>query len=721
MIHVENLTMRGKLVAVLVLPMFALALFAAHALWQEAERRAGMAELARAATLSLATGDLVHELQAERGRTSLFLARQGRQFEAELARQRTAVDQAWHTLESLQGRATRHDPGLPAGLLTERRAEIAHLRVEVDRVALSPARALENYSLVIRTLLGAIEGLAARTPDAGVAQQFAAYRWLIQAKEAAGQERAEGGRWLAGGADAALATRLIELAAQQTLLLDQFQAQAHDPLRRAWRDAAQADCVRALPALRIALRNAQPATRPGPEIWFDTASCRMERLHDVEAAYARHLADLTSTLDAGSRARLALIVLFALLPIPFSLWLIVRVARNVSGHSRWLLTAMHGIAGGNFNVSLPPASHDELGELAQGLEALRGQLARLVAEQGRQLRRERETGAELERHSLEIQHFAQRIAAGDLAGRLEEDDDTLGRLASSLNHMAEGLAGLAGRVRETGSTLLATVSQMHSAVAAQSSGASEQAASVTQTMTTLEEIRATSTQTLEKAQRLGEMAERARSEGEHGRQVVEESIAGIGEVNLKVDAIARTILSLNERTQRIGEITGAVSGIARQLRLLSLNAAIEATRAGEAGQGFAVVATEVKQLAEQSQTATEQVQRILEEIRHATDRAVMATEDGAKGVERGLAQVQRAGEAIRSLEGVVRDTSLGSRQIVAAVRQESAGIEQIATAMSDIHAVTTRFVTATEQTRAATDELSYLAQRLSAVASLYKV
>lgn len=725
MIHVENFTMRGKLAAVLALPLLTLCLFAGHALWQETRQQAGMAELARAATLSLAIGDLVHELQAERGRSSLFLSSQGRRFDTELARQRTATDQAWRALESMQIRAGQHNFGLPASLLAERRSELARLRADVNGLALHPTRAVESYSLAIRTLLGALEDLAAHTPEVEVSRQFAAYRWLIQAKEAAGQERAEGSRFLVGTADANQATRLIELAASQSLMLDQFQAQAPEPIRRAWRDAAQADCVRNLPQLRTALRTTPPAARPSPENWFDSASCRMERLHDVETAFARHLADMTGELDAKSRRRLALIILFALLPIPPSLWLIVRVARNVSGNSRWLLTAMHGIAGGNFNVSLPlhdpRHSRDELGGLAGGLETLRGQLARLVADQGLQLKREREMNAELERHSLEIQHFAQRVAAGDLAGRLQEGDDTLGHLAGSLNHMAAGLAGLAGRVRETGTTLLVTVSQMQNAVASQSSGASEQAASVNQTMTTLEQIRATSGQTLDKAQRLGEIAERARSEGEHGLRVVEESIVGIGEVNLKVDIIGRTILSLNEQTQRIGEITAAVSSIARQLRLLSLNAAIEATRAGEAGQGFAVVAGEVKQLAELSQASTEQVQHILEEIRHATDRAVMATEDGAKGMARGLDLVQRAGAAIRGLESVVRDTSLGSRQIVAAVQQESAGIEQIATAMSDIHSVTTRFVAATEQTRAATDELSHLAQRLSAVAGLYKV
>jgi len=719
-IRVENLSMRGKLVTVLALPLIALCLFTVHAIWQETRQHAGVAELARIGDLSLAIGDLVHALQAERGRTSLALSNQDSRFKTALLRQRDATDEAWRALESVEPRVTATHPALSKKMLSERLQTLQRLRGEIDRSSLSAPLAREGYNQAIYAMLGVLEDLAAYTPDVEVSRQFAAYRWLVKAKEAAGQERAEGSRILAT-AGHVQTTRMIELATRQSLLLDQFQSQAPDVLRRAWRDAEQTDCVRALATLRAALYDSQSRDRPGSETWFEQTSCRMERLHDVESAYARHLANLTRELEAASRLRLILIVLFALLPIPPSLWLIARVARNVSGNSRWLLTAMRGIASGNFNVSLPPQSRDELGELGQGLDALRIQLAQLVTEQRRQLQREREMSAELERHGLEIQHFAQRIAAGDLVGRLREGDDTLGRLAGSLNHMAEGLAGLAGRVRETGTTLVTTVSQMQSAVAAQSSGASEQAASVNETMTTLEQIRATSGQTLEKAQRLGEMAERARSEGEHGRRVVEESIVGITEVSHKVDAIARTILSLNEQTQRIGEITSVVGGIARQLRLLSLNAAIEATRAGEAGLGFAVVATEVKQLAEQSQSSTEQVQHILEEIRHATDRAVMATEDGAKGVVYGLELVQRAGEAIRGLESVVRDTSLGSRQIVAAVRQESAGISQIATAMSDIHAVTTRFVSATEQTRAATDELSHLAQRLAAVASLYKV
>lgn len=265
MIHVENLTMRDKLIAVLVLPMLALGLFSGHALWQETLRQAGMAELAQAGTLSIAIGNLVHELQAERGRTSLFLSSQGGRFEAELGRQRATTDQAWHALDSLKAQSAKHDLGLAADLLKERRGDLTRLRGEVDQRALPVMRAVEKYSVAIRALLGTLEGLAAYSTDVEVSRQFTAYRRLIQAKEAAGQERAEGGRWLNGDTSPKLAQRLIELAANQTLLLDLFQAQAPEPLRLAWRDAEQADCVRGLPALRALLRDSQAKSRFSPE------------------------------------------------------------------------------------------------------------------------------------------------------------------------------------------------------------------------------------------------------------------------------------------------------------------------------------------------------------------------------------------------------------------------------------------------------------------------
>jgi len=385
------------------------------------------------------------------------------------------------------------------------------------------------------------------------------------------------------------------------------------------------------------------------------------------------------------------------------------------------LNAMQGIANGNLTIALPPESKDELGRLSHGLNQLRLQLSKHESIMNQRLLAEQKHNHELSQRTEELQQFAIKIASGDLRSHLDEDNTTMTQLSHSLNQMVQGLATLTLKIRDSSSTINSMVSELHNSINDQSSGASEQAASVNQTVTTLEELRATSGQTLLKANTLGDIAEKARYEGENGREAIEQSISDMKVVQAKMDAIAHTILTLNDWIQRIGDITTSVHDIARQLRLISLNASIEANNAGDTGKGFAVVAVEVKELAERSQKSTRHVQNILEEIRRATDRAVMATEEGSKGVEQGLKQIQRTGKVIHSLESAVGDTSLASRQIVVAVNQEVVAIDQIGTAINEIHAITEQFAGTAEQSRYAAKKLTDLVLHLDATVNQYQL
>ncbi len=329
---------------------------------------------------------------------------------------------------------------------------------------------------------------------------------------------------------------------------------------------------------------------------------------------------------------------------------------------------------------------------------------------------------EIEQRVKEYGQLVERVAEGDLTTHIAvEGEDELAELGRTLNRMTDSLSSMTGRVTGASNSILSVLEQVQEAVNAQSSGAAQQAASVNETTSTLEEIRSTSRQTLEKALSLGEAADRTRAEGENGLKGVEETIAAMRDIRGKVETIAETVLALSEQTQQIGEITGVVNGLAQQSKMLALNASIEAAKAGEAGRGFAVVAAEVKELAEQSQHSTSQVQRILQDIQHAADRAVMAMEEGSRGVERGMELAESTGSAIQVLADVIHDTAMAGQQIVAAVRQEAAGIEQIATAMGEINMVTGQFVSATRQTAAGSDELANYAAELQGIMRQFKV
>lgn len=322
----------------------------------------------------------------------------------------------------------------------------------------------------------------------------------------------------------------------------------------------------------------------------------------------------------------------------------------------------------------------------------------------------------------QFSEIMQQVAEGDLRGRvLAKGNDEVDFLGKNLNAMIDGLTTVSRQILASSNGLFSMLSDLQSAVVAQSSGATEQAAAVNETTVTLEEIKVSSTQTLDKAQQLIEIADRTRREGEQGLGTVAEAIAGMEAVREQMENIAKTILDLSEKTQQIGEITSVVTNLAQQSKMLALNASIEAAKAGEAGKGFAVVAGEVKELAEQSQQSTAQVQKILQDIRHATDRAVMATEEGRKGVDSGVQLVEKSGEVMKKLSEVIHEAGTANQQIVIAVRQEVTGIEQTNSAMSEINKVTANFVNNVVKTKVVAEDLTRVAETLKKIVSVYQL
>jgi|GEM_PF-3385290 len=723
MIWVENLKLRGKLVLILILPMLFLLLLSAYMVNSEWQKQNRLQNLAHAGQLTNVVTGLIHELQLERGRSGGFLQNKGQLFHQELIQQRQATDLAWKNFTAAIAQKQGKLKLNALIQISQRFSQLQQLRNQSDLQEIKAEHAVKGYSLFTGELFTALEKLAIQANDTTIARYLNGYHSLSKAKEYAGQERVRGSRMFSSPEDFQNYDKQINtLIIEQKILLEIAANDAPKEVNSLISNLQKLECVKQLHQMREELNQQQAQTdRKTVNQWFNLSTCRINQLRKIELLFMQQINSNITDLIIEARQHLYLILAFTLLPILPSLILILLVDKNVNSVLRWLLNSMQGIASGNFNVSLPAQTRDELGQLSHGLDQLRTKLAKQELKLKQRLIAEQEYNQELAKRTEELQIFSQRIAAGDLRTRLDEKDPILTELSVSLNQMVQGLTALTLKVRGSGTTIKSMVFELHSSINHQSTGANEQAASVSQTMATLEQLRVTSEQTLNKAKALGDIAENARHEGDNGRQAIEQSISDMKVVQAKMDAIAHTILALNEWIQRIGDITGSVHDIARQLRLLSLNASIEASNAGEAGIGFGVVAGEVKQLAERSQQSTIHVQNILEEIRHATDKAVMATEEGSKGVEQGLTQIQRTGDVVRNLESAVGDTSLASRQIVVAVNQEVVGIEQIRTAVKEIHTVTDQFVGAAEQSRGAAEELTDLVKHLDETVNQYQL
>jgi len=330
---------------------------------------------------------------------------------------------------------------------------------------------------------------------------------------------------------------------------------------------------------------------------------------------------------------------------------------------------------------------------------------------------------ELEETVSSYRSLVEKVATGDLTRKLDviDADDDLSQLGLNLNSMTENLRKMAGQVSQASHSLSTSMHQVQESVNSQSAGASEQAASIAETVSTLEEIRATSAQTMEKAVEMGDMAAQTTEAGEQGARMLGRTVEGMHSIREKMGAIATTILDLSDKTQQIGDIITTVNDLTQQTKMLSLNASIEAAKAGDAGKGFSVVAAEIRDLSEQSRQATSQIGKILTTIRTGAEKAVMATEEGQKEVDQGTSLVDQSGELLSKLLDLIRGTAISSQQIVAAVRQEASGIDQIAIAMDDINKATNQFVTASDQTKMVANDLNALAMLLREHAGAYKV
>ena len=253
----------------------------------------------------------------------------------------------------------------------------------------------------------------------------------------------------------------------------------------------------------------------------------------------------------------------------------------------------------------------------------------------------------------------------------------------------------------------------------QSATVNEQAASVQEVSSTVTEVKQTSQQALERANAVINASESAVEESAEGTRSVEHAIEGMHDIQKQVESIADKILGLSEQTQQIGEIIQSVNEISEQSKLLALNAAIEAARAGEHGRGFSVVASEIRNLADQSKQATNQVRSILGEIQKATNSAVIATEEGSKKVENGAKLANQAGENIHSLAKAIGDSSESAKAIAASSKQQSVGVEQISTAIQQINQASADTLSAVKANEEVAKSLSGLSDEIKELIESY--
>ncbi|KFF81278.1 MULTISPECIES: methyl-accepting chemotaxis protein [Pseudomonas] len=322
----------------------------------------------------------------------------------------------------------------------------------------------------------------------------------------------------------------------------------------------------------------------------------------------------------------------------------------------------------------------------------------------------------------ETLEVVERVASGDLSRNLNVDrKDELGKLQATIQRMTVGLRELVGGIRD-GVTQIASAAEELSAVTEQTSaGVNSQKVETDQVATAMHEMTATVQEVARNAEEASEAAVTADRQARDGERVVNEAIAQIERLASAVGNSSEAMGALKQESDKIGSVLDVIKSVAEQTNLLALNAAIEAARAGEAGRGFAVVADEVRSLAQRTQKSTEEIEALIARLQSGTQQATTVMDSSRELSTSSVELTRRAGGSLESITKTVSAIQAMNQQIAAAAEEQSATAEEINRSIINVRDVSEQTSAASEETAASSVELARLGNHLQVLVSRFTV
>ncbi|PTQ72988.1 methyl-accepting chemotaxis protein [Pseudomonas sp. GV071] len=316
----------------------------------------------------------------------------------------------------------------------------------------------------------------------------------------------------------------------------------------------------------------------------------------------------------------------------------------------------------------------------------------------------------------------QRIADGDLTQNLQVTRrDELGVLQQGIQRMGVTLRNLIGGIRD-GVTQIASAAEELSAVTEQTSaGVNSQKIETDQVATAMHEMSATVQEVARNAEEASQAASLADQEARQGDKVVGEAIAQIERLADEVARSTEAMQVLQQESDKIGSVMDVIKAVADQTNLLALNAAIEAARAGEAGRGFAVVADEVRSLAQRTQQSTEEIAGLVAGLQSGSQQVATVMSNSRSLTDSSVLLTRKAGTALESITATVSNIQSMNQQIAAAAEEQSAVAEEISRSILNVRDVSEQTAAASDETAASSVELARLGGQLQQLVSHFRV
>lgn len=615
--------------------------------------------------------EAVHQLQKERGMSSGFVGSKGVSFADVIGDQRKATDEAIARYVARIGAATARLEAdnftAPRDRAAQALQDLERVRADIDALRLASSDVGAYYTPIIGNLLDMVGGMTTLISSGDMLRPVLAYSALLQAKERAGLERATGAVGFGSGSfGEAVYRNFIRLGAMQEVSLETFRRYATPQMLSAYDAALSGAAVKEIDALRQVAVSApfggDVAAVSGPQ-WFAVSTARIDQLKQVEDEISRQI--LTAATEAAAQNQRAflwelglMIVLVVVMAVIF-----VGVYRSIAPPLAQLVGVMRRLAANDTSVEVTSVGRrDEIGAMAGAVEIFReNAIERIELERNLQQERLRER---------DRQSAIETMIAG-FRGSVSSTLSTAGAKAGDMRSSAETL--------EEGASSAATDASAASHATQTASGNIQVVAAAAEELSaSISEI---ADQTAKASGLMASAAERA--------QLTNAEVA-----------------SLSQAAEQIGSVVNLIRDIAEQTNLLALNATIEAARAGEAGKGFAVVASEVKSLAGQTAKATEDIA--------AQVTGIQASTRGAVGSIGEIASVMtNIRELTTTIAGAVEQQRAATQEIANSVIAASDGTDTVADNVTSVTSAIERTAHFAGNVSAVSSSLAEVTQQLA--------
>ena len=648
----------------LVLPLMGLLGASGYVLVEKRQTVSDMEQLADLSEFATRLSALAHELQKERGASAVYQGSNGEKLADVMAEQRTTTDTARTGLDSVDA---DFDPAQFGPQFVKQLddalaavAQLAATRDQISALAITPQEGIAYYTNTVKELLQVVSEVALISKDARVSSVVSAYVSFMQAKERAGQERANGAAGISAGRfSQALYLRFAQILGEQSTYFQLFDGYATPEIRDFFGATMTGKPVEEVERMRgLVLEGGLTGDLGGTEgpFWYEMTTARINLLKQVEDRIADQLLSVSGSIYAAAQT-----AFFILLGVVIAL-LFATIAtgymsvRAIAGPITAMTSAMAKLAEGDHGVEIVGTERgDEVGQMAKAVLVFKENMVKAA------------TLAAQEAEAVKQREARTRSIDKLTADFDEESSLVLKTVASAATELQSTAASMTATAEET--------SRQSTAVAA----ASEEASTNVQTVASAaEELSASVSEISRQVSQSAEIAGKAVADAERTNQQIQ---------------------GLAEAAQKIGEVVNLITDIASQTNLLALNATIEAARAGDAGKGFAVVASEVKNLANETAKATEEITGQIAGIQQATKDAVTA--------------IQSIGQTIGSINEIasgiaaaVEEQGAATSEIARNVQQAAAGTQEVSSNISGVTEASASTGAAAEQVLGAAGELS---------------